>query len=165
MKNAIIMMWLIFAAFVIFPMATDYMSGEPESEVISIIEREAEAAAVTVTATEAHGNKVVYAFTVGEKDFGAAVFSRFGDNYHYDEGMMSNGEKHIDLNVDTGWDIYDYSVTAEGIQQTGYEKFGGVYRIYAIVAGIMVILSVAGGIYGVRANRKYEEQRKKGLTA
>ncbi len=167
MKNAIIMMWLVFAAFVIFPMATDYISGEPESEVMSIIKKEAEADDISVTATEERGNKVMYVFTVGEggEDFGVAIFSRFGDNYHYDEGMMSNGEKSIEVSLDTGWDTCDYSVTAAGAEETAFERFGGVYRIYAIVAAIMVVLSVAGGIYGVRANRKYEEQRKKGLAA
>ena len=65
MKNVIIMMWLVFAAFVLFPIATDYISGASESEVVSIIEKESEADDIAVTATEEHGNKAMYVFTVG----------------------------------------------------------------------------------------------------
>lgn len=165
MKNVIIMMWLVFAAFVLFPIATDYISGASESEVVSIIEKESEADDIAVTATEEHGNKAMYVFTVGESEFGVAIFTRFADNYEYEEGIMSNGDDHIDVNLDTRWDIYRYKVTADGAQEMEFDRFGGVYKTYAIIAVILAVVSIAGGVYGVRAKRKYEEQRKKGLAA
>ena len=127
MKNVIIMMWLVFAAFVLFPIATDYISGASESEVVSIIEKESEADDIAVTATEEHGNTAMYVFTVGESAFGV--------------------------------------VTADGAQEMEFDRFGGVYKTYAIIAVILAVVSIAGGVYGVRAKRKYEEQRKKGLAA
>lgn len=165
MKNVIIMMWLIFAAFVIFPIAADYISGDSESEVVSIIEKESEADDITITAAIEHGNKAMYVFKVGESEFGVAIFSHFADNYGYEEGIMSNGDDHIDVNLDTGWDIYKYRVTADEALETEYDRFGGVYRMYAMIAAILAIVSVAGGIYGIHAKKRYEEQRKKGLAA
>ena len=79
MKNFIIFMWVIFTAFFLFPIASNYMSGSPESEIVSIIEKESEADDIKVTASKEHGNKSMYAFTAGE-DFGVAIFSHFGDN-------------------------------------------------------------------------------------
>ena len=51
MKNFIIFMWVIFAAFFLFPIASNYMSGSPESEIVSIIEKESEADDIKVTAS------------------------------------------------------------------------------------------------------------------
>lgn len=160
MKNFIIFMWVVFAAFFLFPVAAGYMSGSPESEIVSIIEKESEADDIKVTATEEHGNKSMYGFTAG-KDFGVAVFTHFGDNYKYQEGTMSNDEEHIDVNLDTGWDVYEYKVTAEGAQQVAFHRFGGIYKVYVMIAAVMVIFSIAGGIYAVRLKKKHEEQRKK----
>ena len=162
MKNFIIFMWVIFAAFFLVPIASNYMSGSPESEIVSIIEKESEADDIKVTASEEHGNKSMYAFTAGE-DFGVAIFSHFGDNYNYQEGTMSNDEDHIDVNLDTGWDVYEYKLTAEGAEQVAFHRFGGIYKVYAMIAAVMVIFSIVGGIYGIRTKKKYEEQRKKGL--
>ena len=49
MRNFIIAIWLIFAAFFVFPMVTNYSSGSPESEVVSIIEKEAETDDIQIT--------------------------------------------------------------------------------------------------------------------
>ena len=132
MKNFIIVIWLVFAAFFLFPTAVTYISGHPGSEVTAIIEKESEADDIQITAAEEHGIRSMYAFRAGD-DFGVAVFSHFADNYDYEEGMMSNGEEHIDVNLDTGWDLYQYRVTADGAEQVGYERFGGIYRIYAVM--------------------------------
>ena len=140
MKNFIIVIWLVFAAFFLFPTAVTYISGHPGE----------------------HGIRSMYAFRAGD-DFGVAVFSHFADNYDYEEGMMSNGEEHIDVNLDTGWDLYQYRVTADGAEQVGYERFGGIYRIYAVIAAVMLALSIAAGIYGAVMKKRREEQRRKGL--
>ena len=35
---------------------------------------------------------------------------------------MSNGEEHIDVNLDTGWDLYQYRGTADGAEQVGIRE-------------------------------------------
>ncbi len=162
MKNFVIVIWLIFAAFFIFPMAANYLSGVPESEVISIIEKESEADGIKVVDFEEHGNKAMYVFSAGD-DFGTAVFFHVGDKYKYMEGTMSNGDTHIDIHLDTGWDAYEYRITDSGARETDFQKNGGVYRTYAIIALIMVLISIAAAVNGVRMKKKHEEQRKKGL--
>lgn len=162
MKNFIIVIWLVFAAFFLFPTAVTYISGHPGSEVTVIIEKESEADDIQITAAEEHGIRSMYAFRAGD-DFGVAVFSHFADNYNYEEGLMSNGEEHIDVNLDTGWDLYQYRVTADGAEQVGYERFGGIYRIYAVIAAVMLAFSIAAGIYGAVMKKRREEQRRKGL--
>lgn len=162
MKNFIIALWLIFAAFFIFPIGTNYISGQPESEVLSIIETEAEADDINVTSVEEHGNKAMYAFMAKDR-FGVAIFSKFGDNYKYLEGTVSNDLEDIDVYLDTGWDVYKYKVTEKGAEQMDFERLGGVYKVYAIIAIIMVLISIAAGIYGAKMKKKHEEQRKKGL--
>ena len=47
----------------------------------------------------------MYCFQTGS-DFGAAVFSRMGERYCYQESTIGNGEKYIDVRLDTGWDVY-----------------------------------------------------------
>ena len=88
MKNFIIVIWLVFAAFFLFPTAVTYISGHPGSEVTAIIEKESEADDIQITAAEEHGIRSMYAFRAGD-DFGVAVFSHFADNYNYEEGLMS----------------------------------------------------------------------------
>lgn len=153
MKNFIIALWLILAAFIVVPIGVDYASGEPESEAMQTIERESEAENVRITAVEKHGNKAMYAFTAGD-DFGVAIFSSFADNYKYTEGTISNGQDHIDVYLNTGWDVYRYEVTEKGARQTGFEKFGGVYRIYAAAAAVMAAVSIAAAIYSNRRRKQ-----------
>ena len=162
MRNFIIAIWLIFAAFFVFPMVTNYSSGSPESEVVSIIEKEAETDDIQITSVEEHGNKAMYAFNT-DNTFGVAIFNKFADNYKYSEGTISNEFEDIDVYLDTGWDVYRYKVTDKGAEQVGFERFAGVYKIYSIIAVIMVIVSIRAGIYGVRQKKKHEEQRRKGL--
>ena len=45
----------------------------------------------------------------------------------------------------------------------GYEIFGGIYRIYAVIAAVMLAFSIAAGIYGAVMKKRREEQRRKGL--
>ncbi len=162
MKNFIIAIWLIFAAFVIVPIGIDFVTGQPEDEVTAIIEREAEADDIVITAVEKHGNKAMYAFTAGD-DFGVAIFSNFADNYKYSEGAMSNGQADIDVYLNTGWDVYIYKVTWDGARQVAFERFGGEYRNYAIGALAMAVISLIAVLIGRRVKKKHEEQRKKGL--
>ena len=77
--------------------------------------------------------------------------------------LYIDDEDHIDVNLDTGWDVYEYKLTAEGAEQVAFHRFGGIYKVYAMIAAVMVIFSIVGGIYGIRTKKKYEEQRKKGL--
>ena len=58
MKNFIIVIWLVFAAFFLFPTAVTYISGHPGSEVTAIIEKESEADDIQITAAEEHGIRV-----------------------------------------------------------------------------------------------------------
>lgn len=162
MKNFIIAIWLIFAAFVIVPIGVDFVTGQPESEVNAIIEQEAEADDIVITAVEKHGNKAMYAFTAGD-DFGVAIFSDFADNYKYSEGAMSNGQDFIAVYLNTGWDVYRYKVTEEGAQQVDFERFAGEYRNYVLGAVAMAVISLIAALIGRRVKKKHEEQRKKGL--
>lgn len=162
MKNFVIVIWLIFAAFFVFPIAANYLSGVEEGEVISEIQKESEADDIEVVDIQEHGNKAMYVFDTGD-DFGTAVFFHIGEKYKYMEGTMSNGDTHIDIHLDTGWDAYEYRITEKGAQQTDFQKNSGVYRTYAIIAAVMVAVSIVAAMYGARTKKKHEEERKKGL--
>lgn len=162
MRNFLIIVWIVLISFFSAPIITDYVGGSPENEVVSIIEKEAEADNIEITAVENQGNKSMYTFTAGN-DFGVAIFSHLGDKYRYREGTMSNGEDHIHVNLDSGWDMYKYRVTSEGAEQTNVKEFSGMYKIYVIVAAVMVVVSIIAAINGVKQKKIQEEQRRKGL--
>ena len=158
----IIVLWVIFIAFFASPIIVNFASGAPADEIESIIAKEAEVGEFEIIAQEEEGNKAMYAFKT-EKDFGVAVFTHYADNYSYDEGTMSNGEKYIDVSLDTGWDVYAYKVTKDGAELTAINKMSGTYRMYAIIAGLFAIITVICLIYGKATKKKKETARKRGL--
>ena len=113
MRNLLIILWLILIGVIAVPVCLDYMNGTPKDDVLSVIQRETETDDIRVTLEEEIGNKAMYCFQTGS-DFGAAVFSRMGERYCYQESTIGNGEKYIDVRLDTGWDVYQYYVTADG---------------------------------------------------
>ena len=74
MKNFIIVIWLVFAAFFLFPTAVTYISGHPGSEVTAIIEKESEADDIQITAAEEHGIRSMYAFRAGFRSCSVFTF-------------------------------------------------------------------------------------------
>lgn len=162
MRNVILAVWLIFAAFIFVPVISNVAGGQPEEQVTAIIEKEAEAKNIEITAEEKQGNKAMYAFKAGD-DFGVAIFSHFADSYKYIEGTMSNGQKKIDVNLNSGWDMYRYKVGPAGAEQVEFDRLGGSYMTYALLFIGMVIVSLIAMVYGARIKKKHEEQRKKGL--
>ena len=160
MRSFIIVIWIVIAALFLYTPAEAYISGQPESEIAAVILKESEAEDIQITAAEEHGIRSVYAFRAGD-DFGVAVFSHFAGRYDYEEGMMSNGDEHIDVNLDTGWDMYQYRVTADGIQQVGYQRFGGIYRMYAAAAAVMLFFSIAAGVYSSAAKKRRRDRHRR----
>lgn len=133
------------------------MNGTPKDDVLSVIQRETETDDIRVTLEEEIGNKAMYCFQTGS-DFGAAVFSRMGERYCYQESTIGNGEKYIDVRLDTGWDVYQYYVTADGAQQKKIETYQGVYRIYLAAFLILLGASLLYGLGNMRRRNKNKNQ-------
>ena len=99
MRNLLIILWLILIGVIAVPVCLDYMNGTPKDDVLSVIQRETETDDIRVTLEEEIGNKAMYCFQTGS-DFGAAVFSRMGERYCYQESTIGNGEKYIDVRLE-----------------------------------------------------------------
>lgn len=162
MKTLTAALWLILAAAFLTPMITCYSSGIPESEIMETIRMEAESDRIEIFAQEERGNKVIYAFSTGA-DYGVAVFSHVADNYRYEEGILSNGQGTIDVNLDTGWDIYEYEVTGQGMEMRSIREGEGIYKSYATVAAILAAITAALSING-RAKRRRKKKNGKKLS-
>lgn len=157
MRNLLIILWLILIGVIAVPVCLDYMNGTPKDDVLSVIQRETETDDIRVTLEEEIGNKAMYCFQTGS-DFGAAVFSRMGERYCYQESTIGNGEKYIDVRLDTGWDVYQYYVTADGAQQKKIETYQGVYRIYLAAFLILLGASLLYGLWNMRRGNKNKNQ-------
>lgn len=157
MRNLLIVLWVIFFGVIAVPAVLDYMNGTAKDDVLSVIQRETETDDIRITLEEELGNKAMYCFRTGS-DFGAAVFSRMGDRYCYQESTIGNGEKYIDVRLDTGWDVYQYYVTAEGAQQEKIETYQGVYRIYLAAFLILLGASLLQGFWSMRRKNKHKNQ-------
>ena len=143
MRNLLIILWLILIGVIAVPVCLDYMNGTPKDDVLSVIQRETETDDIC--------------FQTGS-DFGAAVFSRMGERYCYQESTIGNGEKYIDVRLDTGWDVYQYYVTADGAQQKKIETYQGVYRIYLAAFLILLGASLLYGLWNMRRRNKNKNQ-------
>ena len=86
-RNLLIILWLILIGVIAVPVCLDYMNGTPKDDVLSVIQRETETDDIRVTLEEEIGNKAMYCFQTGS-DFGAAVFSRMGERYCYQESTL-----------------------------------------------------------------------------
>lgn len=157
MRNLLIILWLILIGVIAVLVCLDYMNGTPKDDVLSVIQRETETDDIRVTLEEEIGNKAMYCFQTGS-DFGAAVFSRMGERYCYQESTIGNGEKYIDVRLDTGWDVYQYYVTADGAQQKKIETYQGVYRIYLAAFLILLGASLLYGLWNMRRRNKNKNQ-------
>ena len=74
------------------------------------------------------------------------------------ESTIGNGEKYIDVRLDTGWDVYQYYVTADGAQQKKIETYQGVYRIYLAAFLILLGASLLYGLWNMRRRNKNKNQ-------
>lgn len=157
MRNIIIVLWITLIGFFAAPIAVNYVSGIPHQEVESVIERESEADNIIITADEEHGNKAMYCFNI-KSDFGVAVFSHYGDKYSYVEGTLANGGDAMTVRLDTGRDLYIYDVNETGAKLIEIQRFGGTYKIYAMTALAMAVITVIYIIYRLSVrNRKPKE--------
>lgn len=159
MRNFLVILWLILIAVIAVPVGLDYWHGTPKADVYAVIQRETETDDIRITLEEELGNKAMYCFQAGD-DFGAAVFSRMGDRYCYQESTIGNGEKFIDVRLDTGWDVYQYYVTAEGAQQERIETGKGVYRIYLTAFAILLAVSLLYGLWSMRKRKKQKHKNQ-----
>ncbi len=157
LRNLLIILWLILIGVIAVPVGMDYMNGMPKDDVLSVIQRETETDDIRITLEEEIGNKAMYCFRTGS-DFGAAVFSKTGNRYCYRESTIGNGEKYIDVRLDTGWDVYRYHVTADGAQQEEIETYQGVYRIYLAAFLILAGLSLLYGFWSLTRRNKHKNQ-------
>ena len=157
MRNFLIILWLILIGVIAVPVGLDYMNGTAKDDVLAVIQRETETDDIRITLEEEIGNKAMYCFQTGD-DFGAAVFSQIGERYCYQESTIGNGEKYIDVRLDTGWDVYQYYVTADGAQQQKIETYRGVYRIYLAAFLILLAASLLQGLWSIRKRRKHKNQ-------
>lgn len=158
MKSVIVVLWLAFGVFLLTPIITTYVAGDSYDQVFSTIETEAETEVSRITGEVARGNRILLAFTAGD-DFGVAIFSHYGDNYKYEEGTMSNGMGSIDVNLDTGWNIYGYKVTASGLYTADIRRGEGIYRTYAMTGGFLaVITGMAVALSRIKKRKSKEKQ-------
>ena len=132
MRNLLIILWLILIGVIAVPVCLDYMNGTPKDDVLSVIQRETETDDIRVTLEEEIGNKAMYCFQTGS-DFGAAVFSRMGERYCYQESTI-------------------------GAQQKKIETYQGVYRIYLAAFLILLGASLLYGLWNMRRRNKNKNQ-------
>ena len=135
MRNLLIILWLILIGVIAVPICLDYMNGTPKDDVLSVIQRETETDDIRVTLEE-----------------------EIGERYCYQESTIGNGEKYIDVRLDTGWDVYQYYVTADGAQQKKIETYRGVYRIYLAAFLILLGASLLYGLWNMRRRNKNKNQ-------
>lgn len=159
MRNIIIVLWVILVTFFAAPIVANFVSGVPAEEIPEVIQKEAETDQLEITGAEEEGNKAMYTFNAG-KDFGVAVFVHYADNYSYDEGAMANGEKYIDVSLDTGWDVYQYKVTRGGPELVGVMAMSGSYRMYIILAAVLAVITIGGAIFSRIKKNKPEKTHR-----
>lgn len=161
MKSIIVALWLIFGGIILTPVVINYAIGSPYDEVLSIIETEAETEVTQITGEAAEGNRLLLTFTA-RNDFGVAIFSHYGDNYRYEEGTISNGMDDIDINLDTGWNIYVYKVTADGLHTQDVRTGEGIYRTYTVTGVCLGMITVIALFLG-RVKKRKADKRKTGF--
>ena len=157
MRNFLIILWLILIGVIAVPVGLDYMNGTAKDDVLAVIQRERRRMISGSHWRRKLETRPCTAFRRGD-DFGAAVFSRIGERYCYQESTIGNGEKYIDVRLDTGWDVYQYYVTADGAQQQKIETYRGVYRIYLAAFLILLAASLLQGLWSIRKRRKHKNQ-------
>lgn len=160
MRSIIVALWLIFGAIILAPVVINYAAGDPYDEVLAVIETEAETEVIKITGEAAKGNRLLLTFTARD-DFGVAIFSHYGDNYRYEEGTISNGMDYIDVNLDTGWNIYVYKVTASGLYAEGVRRGEGIYRTYTVTGVCLGMITVIAIIISRIKKRKTEKRKMK----
>ena len=158
MKSIVVALWLIFGGIVLAPVVINYVAGSPYDEVLPIIETEAETEVTQITGETAEGNRLLLALTARD-DFGVAIFSHYGDNYKYEEGTISNGMDYIDINLDTGWNIYVYKVTAGGLETSDIRMGEGIYTTYVAI-GVCLGVITASAIAFSRFKRRKSKMRQ-----
>jgi len=158
LRSLITAAWLILLAFIFVPAAVDYTTGVSYDRIDTVMKLEAESKNLQVIEAEQQGNKLLVAFETGN-DFGVAVFSCVKEHYRYEEGLMSNNRDYIDVNLDVGWDIYQYRVSQDGIGLMKIREEEGVWKKYADTACMLAVVTLALCIF--RRLRKKSRRREK----
>ena len=156
MRNFLIILWLILIGVIAVPVGLDYMNGTAKDDVLAVIQRETETDDIRITLEEEIGNKAMYCFQTGD-DFGAAVFSRIGERYCYQESTIGNGEKY---RRPAGHGLGCVPVLRDGGRGAAAENrdVPGVYRIYLAAFLILLAASLLQGLWSIRKRRKHKNQ-------
>jgi hypothetical protein len=161
LRSLITAAWLILLAFILVPPAVDYTTGVSYNRTGIIMELEAESDEIHIIGEEHQGNKMLMAFDTGN-DYGVAVFSCVKEHYRYEEGLMSNNKDYIDVNLDVGWDIYQYRVSDSGIELMRIRENEGIWKTYADVACMLAAATLALCIFrGLRKRSKRKEKKRR----
>lgn len=158
MRSLITAAWMILLALMLAPPTVDYFTGVSYDRTEIIMKLEAESKDLYVIDEEPQGNKLLIAFETGN-DYGVAVFSCVKGHYRYEEGLMSNDRDYIDVNLDVGWDIYQYRVYENGIELMKIRENEGVWKKYADAACMLAAVTIALCIF--RRLRKRSKRREK----
>ena len=158
MRSLITAAWMILLAFMLVPAGIDYFTGVSYDRIDTVMKVEAESLDLHVIDEEAQGSRLLVAFETGN-DYGVAVFSCVKEHYRYEEGLMSNDRDYIDVNLDVGWDIYQYRVSEDGIELMEIREDEGVWKKYADAACALGVLTIALCIF--RCLRKRSRRREK----